>query len=112
MNVLGFLAGELQYGADLMVVAAQLGAGMVEDEGQDEPFDEAEQSRYSCPIWLRAPASSSSRKGLVAVRARFPGMKRRSKSSRAPGGYPRSRSGVRKWRERLEVEIVVHGFLS
>ena len=57
MDVLGFLAGEVEQGADAMVVAVQLRPGMVEHERQDELLDQAEQARYSWPrIWLRMRA--------------------------------------------------------
>jgi len=39
---LGLLAGEVEQGADAVVVAVQLRAGMVEHEGEDELLHEAE----------------------------------------------------------------------
>ncbi len=40
--MLGLLAGEVEQGADPMVVAVQLRAGVVEHEGEDELLHEAE----------------------------------------------------------------------
>ena len=42
MDVLGFLAGEVEDGADPPVVAEQLRPGMIEQEREDELLDHAE----------------------------------------------------------------------
>ena len=42
LDVLGFLARELQIGAGAQIVRIQLRARMVHDEGQDELFDQPE----------------------------------------------------------------------
>ena len=42
VDVLGFLAREIEQGADPVVVAVQLRAGMVEHEGEDELLHQAE----------------------------------------------------------------------
>ena len=52
MNVLGFLAGEIEQGANAVVVSAQLRTGVIEDEGQNEFLDQPEQAEIFVTTYL------------------------------------------------------------
>ena len=59
MDVLGFLAGEVEQRADAPVVAAQLRPRMVEQEREDELLDDPEHAQiFVRAIWFRMRCSN------------------------------------------------------
>jgi hypothetical protein len=70
MDVLGFLGGEVEQSPDLIIVLAQLGARVVEQEGEDKLFDDAENAQILVRADLVEDALLVGRQRLQRRRAR------------------------------------------
>ena len=82
VDVLGFLAGEVEQRADAPVVIQQMRPGMIEHEGEDELLDHAEDAQILVRgnLVQQSAARTAFRLAIAPVRARLSGMKLREKS--------------------------------